>query len=108
MSGGNHNVLSTTLAVTDNVGVIGGAPLGTPTTVTNGGSTNDSTLTFSGTATTGGPGSGAGVDIWMSADGGLTAVLVPGSPASVPTGGGAWTFTAPAPAVDGSYTYYVL
>ena len=107
MAGGNHKVTATTLTITDNVGIVGGSPLAIPTTVANGGYTNDSTLTFSGTANAG-PGTGGGVNIWMSSNGGLTAVLLTATPISVGAGGGPWTFTAtPPPAGDATYTYYV-
>jgi hypothetical protein len=98
----NNHLNSTTFSITDTVG--------TTRVVPDGGYTDDARIHFSGVATTGGT-AGATLNIWASVGGAdifsQPPTLVNSTPIPITTVGGAWSFTAPNPAADNLYSYYV-
>lgn len=99
----NNTVTATTMTVTDDAGT-GGVPAA-PVVVLDGATTNDTTLTFSGVATTG-IGKNVFINIWMGVNG-ATPTLLNAAPVAVDFATRSWSFTAPAAAQDGTYTYYI-
>lgn len=99
----NNTVTATTLTVTDDVGA-GGIPAN-PVVILDGETTNDTTLTFSGVATTG-TGKNVHINIWIGVNG-ATPTLLNATPIAVAFATRAWSFTAPVATQDGTYTYYI-